>query len=262
VANEAGTDGTVRWAGCALNTRKIEVDLTVQAEEENRDQRFAIAPWSNVDIPLIPVDGLNHGTILQKPSDALVRMVVSALQVSSRADLERWYQLPEVREALALRERTPRFQQFVIRAVDERGDPIRDYHLQLFTRDARGRARELEDFDMDVHEYSGDPSFRCFHVNLDELKPEALPNLWMRIIASSGSQVVAYHGYGSDKISADGMRINRSGKWDAEVNISDTLAKAQIDFFHPFTTTLIQIRMNREPLPLAGRNDVFWFHDR
>jgi cytoskeletal protein CcmA (bactofilin family) len=28
VANDPGTDGTVRWAGCGLNTRKITIDLT------------------------------------------------------------------------------------------------------------------------------------------------------------------------------------------------------------------------------------------
>jgi hypothetical protein len=28
LANEPGTDGTVRWAGCSLSTQKITIDLT------------------------------------------------------------------------------------------------------------------------------------------------------------------------------------------------------------------------------------------
>jgi hypothetical protein len=32
-------------------------------------------------------------------------------------------------------------------------------------------------------------------------------------------------------------------------------------FFTPFTTTLVEIRMNREPMPLTGRNRVLWFND-
>jgi len=30
-------------------------------------------------------------------------------------------------------------------------------------------------------------------------------------------------------------------------------------FFYPFTTTLIELRLNREPLPLTGKNEVAWF---
>ena len=32
-----------------------------------------------------------------------------------------------------------------------------------------------------------------------------------------------------------------------------------IKFFYPFTTTLIELKLNREPLPLTGKNEVCWF---
>ena len=32
-------------------------------------------------------------------------------------------------------------------------------------------------------------------------------------------------------------------------------------FFFPYTTTLVEIRMNREPMPLTGINKVLWFAD-
>lgn len=90
----------------------------------------------------------------------------------------------------------------------------------------------------------------------------------MRVIASSGSTLVAYHGYGSDKIrNQQGiLKINRSGKWDAEIDLSGLLENAlakgeekKIQFFYLFTTTLISLKLNREPLPLVSKNNVFWF---
>jgi hypothetical protein len=119
--------------------------------------------------------------------------------------------------------------------------------------------RELRDFDLSVHPYAGDPSFRCFHVNLTRLQHAKLPNLWMRVIASSGSQLVGYHGFGSEKAMEMGDRRDTNAKWDGELDLSELLGDAEVKFFYPFTTTLVEVRLNREPLPLAGRNEVAWF---
>jgi hypothetical protein len=43
------------------------------------------------------------------------------------------------------------------------------------------------------------------------------------------------------------------------VDISSLLTDTGIKFFYPFTTTLIELRLNREPLPLIGKNEVAWF---
>ena len=49
-SDQQGTDGTVRWAGCALNTRKITLDLS-----QTGDSRFSWSEWTrNINIPLIP----------------------------------------------------------------------------------------------------------------------------------------------------------------------------------------------------------------
>jgi hypothetical protein len=93
-----------------------------------------------------------------------------------------------------------------------------------------------------VHTYSGDKSLRCFYVNLNGilnphnlLQPTDLPNLVMRVIASSGSQLIDYLG------------IKNSGEWDAQMDISYLLRESKIKLFWPFTTTLIELRLNREP---------------
>jgi hypothetical protein len=110
-----------------------------------------------------------------------------------------------------------------------------------------------------VHVYGADPSFRCFHVNLTRLKRARLPNLWLRVIASSGSTLVGYHGFGSEKSLEFADRRDSGAKWDGELDLSDLVGNVEVKFFYPFTTTLVEIRLNREPLPLTGKNEVAWF---
>jgi hypothetical protein len=82
LVSEEGSDGTVRWAGCPLNTRKILLDLT---RHEDDKPRIELAPWRNMDIPLIFVDKLNHGSILSDPTEPLLQLIDEALQVSNQA---------------------------------------------------------------------------------------------------------------------------------------------------------------------------------
>jgi pimeloyl-ACP methyl ester carboxylesterase len=60
IVNKPGTDGTVRWAGCSLRTRKITVDLTRDLVRSGSEKRFSVLRGTNIDIPLVPVSGLNH----------------------------------------------------------------------------------------------------------------------------------------------------------------------------------------------------------
>src|ERR1017187_5216577 len=56
LANDPGTDGTVRWSGCSLNARKITIDLT-RIPVANAS-RLSITPWadSRLDIRKITID--------------------------------------------------------------------------------------------------------------------------------------------------------------------------------------------------------------
>jgi hypothetical protein len=252
-----GTDGTVRWAGCALNTRKFVLDLTRDPSRPTSEGRADCEPCGNVEIPLHLVDGLDHTTILSRPSDDLVELVASALQVSSADQYDAW--LRSARRATGrARDQIEEWQQFVVRAVDERGDPIRDYNLQILG----GDGERLEPFHADVHVYSGDKSLRSFHVNLSKLAKPHPRTLRLKIIASSGTRFVAYHGVGSEKLPVSGSPPARDGKWDAQLDISSIIGDERLRFFFPFTTTMIELKLNREPMPLTGVNDVMWFLPR
>lgn len=252
LAHEPGSDGAVRWAGCALNTRKIVLDLTQDPERARSSKRITIAPWKNVDVPLVPVAGRHHSSILSDPGDDLADLVTSALEVDGADAYSRWRSLARSKAAAVLKG-MDQWQQFVVRAIDERGDPITDYNVQLFTRTARGRESAVQPFDVDVHAYRADPSFRCFHVNLSRVGVDRLENLWIRVMASSGSQLVGYQGFGSEPEASAG------DSWDAELDISSLADDKGVQFFYPFTTTLVELRMNREPLPMSGRNEICWF---
>jgi hypothetical protein len=254
IVTEEGTDGTVRWSGVGFNSRKIRMDLTV---EPSRRTRVDIQPWRNALVPQIFLQDVNHGRILTEPPAALVEMVLQALDVSSGAGYEAWAARHRPASAAALKSaKATRWQQFIVHAIDERGDGIADYFVQL-GRVANRRFEPLRAFDVDVHAYREDESYRCFHVNLDELHGQKMETLSLRVIASSGTELVAYHGFNSSPNVDESDR--EWNKWNSVIEFDATIGGKKVQFFHPFTTTLVELRLNREPMPLTGINRVFWF---
>ena len=252
--NDPGSDGTVRWAGAGLNTRKIDVDLTRKPGAKN-DGRYKISPWHNVDVPLVLLPDHNHTTIVSEPDD-LVDMVLEALAVEDALGYQAWIEKHSTMSSGRLAKvEKDRWQQFVVRVVDERGDPVPDYYLEL----AEG-GKILKEFSLEAHAFKHDESFRCFHVNLSKLKPETRTALELRLDASSGTELVAYHGTGSDTFTREGRPLRRGNEgWDACIDLTGLLRNEEVKFFFPYTTTLVEIKINREPMPLTGPNDLLKF---
>src|SRR4051794_20455056 len=261
LANEPGTDGTVRWAGCSLNTRKFILDFARDQARDAKLQRVRTSdtpPEGVLPIPFWPIAGRNHTTIVSQPRDMLVDLVHHALQVDSPESFAAWE--ADAREKTADATPDEKWQQFVVRAVDERDDPVTDYHVELFLKKENEEAPI--DFDLDVHAYRADPSLRCFHVNLNRLQEARAKagegQLWARIIASSGSVLVGYHGINSEKLTFDLRKMNREGVWDAKVALPDRVDG--VELFYPFTTTFIELRLNRDPMPFGEiKNEICWF---
>jgi pimeloyl-ACP methyl ester carboxylesterase len=249
LVHDEGSDGTVRIAGAGFE------DLTREPEGEREQLQRPAGP----DAPVYLVASRDHGTILTNPPRALIDMVARALQISSGEEWERWK--TDARAKFTRPDKLDEWQQFVVRCVDERGDPITDYNVQLMHKKTSGLFRGIKEFDMHVHTYRADPSLRCFHVNLTQLNKLNLKTLELRIIASSGSSLVAYHGVSSEKVSPNLTSVNADGKWDAKIDLSSYLEQPNFTFFYPFTTTFLEIRLNREPMPLNAleKNFVCWF---
>ena len=257
LVNEPGTDGTVRWAGCSLTTQKITIDLTVDPVGAPAPQDRVKATDNDtkkvLPMPFWPVAGKNHATILSDPDQALVELVATALKVDSETKFDEWQALA-AKATSAARDSIAEWQQFVVRAVDERGDPVTDYHVELFTKDGDGH-ETVGDFDLDVHAYGADKSLRCFHVQpqliIDKLKQQGSGNLWVRVIAPSGSALVGYHGLHSEKLDPDMMTMDADGVWDAQIELPLAFNQAGVKLFYPFTTTFVELRLNRDPMPFG-----------
>lgn len=254
--NPDGSDGTVRWSAAGLTTRKLIVDMRAAPDIA---ERVRIVPWSNVDVPLVFVPGANHASILGKPPGELVDMVMDALAVEDHAAYVLWAERhageTERRRGLG---REHDWQQLVLHTVDERGDPVPDYFAMLGTVDD-GAFVPLEDFAFDVHPYTDDTSYRCFHLDLTKLDPAGRRTLELRVIARSGTELIGYYGHASETFTPGGEEREDPGKWDARVDLTPWLREEQVKFFWPFTTTLVEIRLNREPMPPTGVNEVLKF---
>ena len=282
VVDEPATDGTVRWAGAALNTRKIIVNLArnpgggiLQSSVEMTD--FADG---RLDIPMIGVPGANHATILSHAENTksnglvLADLVAYFIQnVNSEAAYATW--IPDLWGASypkneCFRERPAKkgWQHFVTRANDEKGNPISDYSITLsFKKD--GPEKTLQDFEEDLHAYRTDPSYRCFHVNLPEEVLNVLnetnqgnnddgangnAKLYVRINASTGTQLLKYQPYDREEnplpVDPDNGEIL--------LDISDMLSSTSRLFF-PYTTTMLEIRISRETAPIDNVSTLLYF---
>jgi len=255
--NQPGTDGTVRWAGVSLDSRKVTMNLTVPPSPD----RISLGPWTGkLSAPVVFIGGRNHGSIMSAPEETMQKLVLAALKVDSEEAYGAW-----AKDAAAVskaNEPEEKYQQFVIRMVDERGDPIPDYNLALYTKNAENEIRFLDAFEVDVHPYVRDTSYRCFHADIGKLARLNLQNLWMQLTLSSGTILVGYRGYSTDpppplppppdETPAEReRRLIREDKRPTEINInlSPRLRGDQFNFFYPFTTTVVEIIIDREPLP-------------
>jgi pimeloyl-ACP methyl ester carboxylesterase len=217
VVNSPGTDGTVRWAGAAFDTYKFTLDLTEEATAAKSTEK------PRLPVPVYLIEGVNHGTIASDPT-ATKELVLAALSVDRADDFRAWCATAEAKTRAARTAAAP-WQQFILKVSDERGCGVSDYHLEFFTKDENRRLNE--EFDIDVHPYSTDKSFRAFHVNYAKVKPFQEKKLCVRVLTHTGTGYATYVGRGASR------------HWSAEIDLPS-------NFFYPFTTSLVEIKLNRE----------------
>jgi pimeloyl-ACP methyl ester carboxylesterase len=278
VANSPGSDGTVRWAGCGLNTRKITVDLTRSGVDK---QRVKMSEWAvgRLDVPILAVEGKNHATILSEPDPAMISLVLKFLGVSSEKDYTDWLIEAQKFSAQALQKMLKNpgrggilggaekliemaegksepelegWQQFVVYARDEWGDGISDYVMEV-RRQENGKWVNFEQISTDVHAYGLDQSYRCFHIRLPKGISQPGQKLCVCVNASTGTELMAYRAYGATTIELG------AGSEPYELDISGLGPTGKETLFYPFTTTMIEIMINREPVPFDKESRVLNF---
>lgn len=245
-----GSDGVVRVAGASFNSRKIAIDFRKRSELK-KAQRVRIMPWKNKDSPVVIVPGADHGSIISSPDATLVDLVERALAIDTWEAFNQWHSDASRAWNQAETDK-PQFQQIIIRAIDERGEGIRDYAVKLL-EEKDGKLREVGRFDDSVSAYSGDKSYRAFHIDLKKLKPEKIKKLWMKVVLASGTRYAAYTGYDDTSFDANWIPEER-GLTEANLEISkllDTTSQGEsFSLFSPRTTTLLELTFDREPMPV------------
>jgi hypothetical protein len=278
VANSPGCDGTVRWAGCALDTRKVTLDFRWHPQLDPKDptKRVVISDWSTdrLSAPMIAVDGQNHGTIIANPKPEVVPLVHDFLGIKNEDDYDAW-------ETRALAFGAPSkakmdisdgvadgagWQQLWIHMVDDHGDGVTDYNIQIYYGDSLGESDdpEKESVKLIADTYSSDSSYRCFYIHLTQEMLDLKANkkkMWIELIASSGSELIEYEAYtGSANdplrlaIDSHDPAANKPVKMDIT-----SLTEGDGALFYPYTTTLLEVFVQREPMPLGGVSNLFTF---
>ena len=250
VANDPGTDGTVRWSGCGLNTRKIMLDLTqtpTDAQGHPR-ARVTISDWANdsrLNVPILAVDGRDHGSLISNPDPGMLDRIAKFLDIGNIDQYNIWlneaqtWSTPAREKMLKSKGHLFAFwetsdldgwQQFVVHARDGHGDPVTDYMIEVFELGPDGQTWQR------AEEISTTP------------KP-----MQIRFQASTGTEVVTYQGYGSDGVKME-MRADSN---PVTIDITNALQKNNFTLFHPFTTTLVEVVMNRVPYPFDKVEGIF-----
>jgi len=281
VSNSPGTDGTVRWAGCALDTRKVSVDfrhMPQLQDEQGKVVRFAISPWLSTRLgsQVIAVEGKNHGSIIENPDPNVANLIYRFFGVSNEAEYAPWAADAQTFGADALKTMNAAaksddspgvgWQQLALHVVDDHDDGVDDYNLQLYI------GNDLSESDdpnypvvpLIVDTYSGDSSYRSFYLKLTEdLLQVGMPGaryskLWLEIIASSGSNLIEYEAYTDDSGVAHPLTISHVGGEPVKLDLTP-LATGEAKLLYPYTTTLVEIFIDREPTPLGKVSGLFNF---
>jgi hypothetical protein len=137
---------------------------------------------------MIPVADRNHGTLVSNPDKSMVDLIHDFFEVADEKAYGDWLQRSQAsgaeakkkmlvnpgKDAAGLGGEIKHFfghlfegaeqlmdgwQQFVVHACDERGDPVTDYLIEVLRQDAQGDWKPFTEMYTDVHAYGTDPSF-------------------------------------------------------------------------------------------------------
>ena len=223
---------------------------------------------------MIAVDGQNHGTIIADPKPQVVSLVHDFLGVANEAEYDAW-------ETRALAFGAPSqakmdtsdevedgagWQQLWIHMVDDHGDGVTDYNIQLYYGNELTESDEpgKDSVKLIADTYSGDSSYRCFYIHLTQEMMALKANnkkMWLELIASSGSTLIEYEAYTGSvddplrlAIDSHESTVNKPVKMDIT-----SLTEGGASLFYPYTTTLLEVFVQREPMPLGKVSNLFTF---
>jgi pimeloyl-ACP methyl ester carboxylesterase len=178
IANEDGSDGTVRVSTANLNCATLDLDFF----NDPLKPTFEIALSGGI-VGFAVMDGHHHGSITLSGSAAksaqdaqLLIRINEALDVTDAGFAAWCQQLAAEADALmsdrASKSETQGFQNTVVHVIDQDGNPVTDYLVEFYEEDDdRNLIAKLFHTTAlaNVHAYGGDPSYRSLYVNCTRL---------------------------------------------------------------------------------------------
>lgn len=261
--NKPGTDGTVVIAGTSLNSVKLGLDFCDPTAPYQWKETKTVHDFAFGVLP-----ELNHGSIVGRFSDEnsqITKLTVEALRNEDsrefgdyREKLKRITDQTYEFYANKFDSKYSRYQQFIIRGIDDHGEPVSDYTIEFYVYKAekaedhvvekkryfnKSEKRLSEVFHKaligEIHTNKEDPSFRRLLINLeiiDELIKKAQKELGPFVISMKIFVPQIDKGIYYDLTSLQNVVIYQSEP--SEDNIPA--------LFFNNTTTLIEFKIDRK----------------
>jgi hypothetical protein len=81
--------------------------------------------------------------------------------------------------------------------------------------------------------------------------------MWIELIASSGSDLIQYAAYTGNADSPQSLPVDHGGGSPVQFDITALAQGASL--LYPYTTTLLEVFVEREPTPLGNVSTIFTF---
>ncbi len=257
--NKPGTDGTVVIAGCNLNSAKLTLDFS---KPKNKSYQYTPYDWQYEDPPadfaFAVLPGLNHDSIIGQ-TDAIGPLIVEAIQTKQFKKFQN--KLSRITENTYNTASKAKYQQFLLRAIDDQGVPVSDYTIQFFIcKSSKNKANrtvqperpfslsaEEEELSkiahsllsQEFHTYSKDSSFRRFLVN-----PQLMTELLEQARKKLTSEVALCMKLYIPEIDR-GIRYNTDNLQNIILYHTAMAEERGLSFFYDNTTTLVEMKVSR-----------------
>jgi pimeloyl-ACP methyl ester carboxylesterase len=262
--NKPGTDGTVVIPGTSLDSAKLVLDFS---KPRFRGAEYVPYEWALTNPPdefaFGVLEKLDHGTIVDEIApgrNSLVgKLVLKALRTQAEQDFQDFRaELEDITATTYRTTRKPKYQQFLLRAVDDQGVAIRDFTVEFFVfrrdpkvagavvrRDSASDAeRDLSQkahaiLSSEFHAHSVDPSYRRLLVDLSAVNAfvkEAQRKLGQNIVLSMRVYV--------PKVD-NGIRYHTDNLQNIVLYDPSAADKQALSFFYENTTTLVELQVDR-----------------
>jgi hypothetical protein len=260
--NKPGTDGTVVIAGTNLNSAKLTLDFCKPGDKCPYNPYRWVVTKPIEDYGFGVLQSLNHDTIVRDIT-TIGPYVVAALKCKTKKQFNNWQkQLNKTTEQTYNATKAPKFQQFIVHAIDEQDVPVTDFTLEFFIVGSKRKqqhtlknnmsyADEITDLELlysrtvqdiissEFHTYSKDPSYRRFLVN--RVQVLALMDKFKNETGEAGVLSMRIHVPDIDR----GIRYDTTNLKNLILYDPTVQAKESLQFFYDNTTTLLELRVER-----------------